>query len=225
MRRYQTSFNILTCRRRLATSGEWVSDETRRARTRWDMVDDVALRKLSAHSRARILALVSYTGAISGAVGAQNTFGSAAFVRISLVIGDAAAGAGPVALSALRVGSARRRLAGIGRFLLLQYALNERISCVSGGAGASDGMADDSAFGVGATGPGTRIAAFLVDAGLRSRAVRINDTFGAARRRRSDVVWQTRAARRRTLGDALRVRPARRWIARIHSYGWNYRRS
>jgi len=80
------------------------------------MILDVADGVLAASSRARVLALILDAGAVGGAVRAEHTLRATAFVRIAIVVSDAHASASAVALLALGISSARRRLAGIDDF-------------------------------------------------------------------------------------------------------------
>jgi hypothetical protein len=96
-----------------SAGAEWISLVALKASAHRHVILDVADGVLAASSRARVLALILDAGAIGGAVRAEYTLGATAFVRIAVVVSDAHASASTVALLALGIGSARRRLAGI----------------------------------------------------------------------------------------------------------------
>lgn len=75
-----------------------------------------------------------------------------------------------------------------------QSAAGERISRVASRAGAAGCVIDDTAAGSKATGPGARISALLVDAGLVAGTLCIYGALWSAVGRRSHVVGQTAAA-------------------------------
>lgn len=77
------------------------------------MIDNLADRVNAARSRARVLTLVSYAGAIGRAVRADHALWSATFVRVSVEIGQASAGGRAGDLAAHGIRPARRRLARI----------------------------------------------------------------------------------------------------------------
>lgn len=96
---------------------EWVSDVSGLAGACGDVIDDRALSANAAHARAGVLALVAYTGLVRRTIRAEDALRLTAFVGITVVIVDADTGARVVPLLTDRVGSARRRFAGINRLL------------------------------------------------------------------------------------------------------------
>lgn len=101
-----------------------------------------------------------------------------------------------------------------------QVTIAEGIARVSIGAVADRGVVDHDTQGVDTAGSGARVSALFPDAGLIARTIRIDRTFGAAVRRRSNVIGHTRARRVTTSVLARGKRTAGRWEARIRLRSW-----
>ena len=95
-------------------------------------------------------------------------------------------------------------------------AAHEGVSLVSLLAAAHGVVVDHLALGVGAAGPGARVAALLVDAGQVTGTLTVYPALGPAVGRGAHIARQTGAGRDVILASALRVRPTRVRIARIH---------
>lgn len=194
---------------------ERIADESLRTNASRNMVNHGAFGKLAAHSRTGVLAFASYTGLVGSAVRAKDAFRTTSFIRISLVIIDASACSGSVALLADGIGAARRRLARIRDLLLPKHALDERISRKSCRAGAADHVGIDPTLRVLPAASRTRVHAFVVYASLGAGTIRIDDTLRSAVRRCANVALN--ALTGRALPDHLaeRVGSAGRGLARI----------
>lgn len=179
------------------------------------VVDRQALGVQAAHAGTRVFAAVPDAGLVGRAVRAEHALGPAAFVRIALVVFDAAARADAVSFEALGVGAARRRLARVNLLVLFDHALDERVAGERRRARARNGVADDVALGVAAARAGARVLALVVDAGRLRRAVGVDDTLGPAIWRRANVAEHALARRRRPVGPAQRVGAAWRRMAGV----------
>lgn len=160
--------NRSRCRRLKATAiREGIAGVAIIADTVGHMIDGVALSVRSTDAWTRILALVPNASLVRRAVRAKHALWATALVGIALVLIDALAGSCSVAFNALRVWATRRGFTWLGLFRLLLHALHEGIACIAWWTGAGDGVANDAALGVGATGAGAGIATLVVDARLR----------------------------------------------------------
>ena len=95
-------------------------------------------------------------------------------------------------------------------------AAHEGVALVSLLAPAHGVVVDHLTLGVGAAGPGARVAALLVDAGQVAGALAVNPALGPAVGRGANIAGQTRAGRNVILASALRVWATWVRIARIH---------
>lgn len=99
------SSNVFTERRRTAVL-ERISGVSLDASAGWHVIDDLAIGVLTAHTRARILALRPHAVEMRRTVGTEHALGSTSVVRVSNVVGHAAAGSYSVLLATESVGSA-----------------------------------------------------------------------------------------------------------------------
>jgi len=97
-----------------------------------------------------------------------------------------------------------------------QVTIAERIARVSIGTGASWGMVDYSTQGIKTTGSRTGVSAFFSDASFIAGAIRVNRTFGAAVRWRSNVIGHARARRIASSVLTRGERATGRWDAGIY---------
>lgn len=98
---------------------------------------------------------------------------------------------------------------------LLAHTVAERISGVADVASAHGRVVHHTALCIWAASTSTRVSAFLVNASLVAGALRVDDTLRSAIGRRTDVIRQARAGGTFPAHLALRVRAARRRLARI----------
>lgn len=98
-------------------TGKRISDVTRFASARGNVIDHRALRPDTAYARTWIFALVANASLVRRAIRAEDALRLTAFVRIAVIVVDAYASPCVIPLLADRVGPARRRLARIYRFL------------------------------------------------------------------------------------------------------------
>jgi hypothetical protein len=149
------------------------------------MIDNLAIRVLTARAGARILAFITQARSVGCAIRVENALWPTAFVRVSKVFGETSAGAGAVLFSAYGVGAARGWNAWRGglfsrwRFRLLHETLHECIAGVSDGADAHRRVADHAAFRVRAARSGAGVFAFLIDTRQVTRAFAITDALGS----------------------------------------------
>ena len=160
------------------------------------MVNDVADGALSTCSRAGVYATKVAASFVRRTVSVHCTFGAATAVGISLVLWQTRADA----VSALSIGTTRRRIAWIQRyfrFFLFDFGctLSEWVSDKSGGARTDGNVVLDSAFGVETAGTRTRVSTLLGNASLVRGTVRVYHTFGSAAGWRSYIVRQARTRR------------------------------
>ena len=133
-----------------------------------------------------------------GTLRVDETFRSAADIRISDVVWDTTAGPGSVPGTALRVGPAGRGVAGVddlgpGDDLGQERTARERVSAVSTGAGADGVVIDCRTASVVTAGSDTGVATLLSYAGQAGRTLSIEDTLRSAVGRNSYEAWQTGA--------------------------------
>lgn len=81
------------------------------------MVNDLAIRVLSASSRTRIDTFASYASLVRWTIRVEDTFRSATFVRVSYVIPNAGTGTGSILLPAFGICTAGRRETRIYKLL------------------------------------------------------------------------------------------------------------
>jgi hypothetical protein len=172
-----------------SAKSERISSVALIASTRWKMIHNLAVCILATCPWARILAFISYTGAIWRAIRIQNTFRSATFIRISNIVGRTGTCSCTILFSALCIWSTRVWIAWsrcfINWFFLHNWALSEWISTITCQTDAHWSMANHTTFCIGSTGSRTRISAFLVDACQIARTFCIIDTF------RTTIGWRS----------------------------------
>lgn len=164
------------------TSGDGVSGHARLATADGVVVHHLALGIVAAGTSARILALLVNAGTVLGALRADHTLRLAAGRGTDVTLHTAAHRVA-VGVLALAVRTAGRRLAGILRTAgdhLDERARAMRIAGVPIEAVAVGSMVQDTALSIDATGSRTRVLALVADAGSRSIAVIVLDTFRSA---------------------------------------------
>lgn len=93
------------------TRKESVPCHSRQTATHGNVVVHVALRVLTASSRTRVYAFIANTGLSQGTVVVEDTLRSAAYVGVSLVVGETSA----ATFGAHCIWTTRTGVAGIGR--------------------------------------------------------------------------------------------------------------
>lgn len=142
-----------------------------------NVVKDLTNRIGATNSGTGIDTLVADTSSASIAVRVQNTLGTAAGVRVTVIFRQTRT----YSVVALGVGATRR---GVTRVLWRQWILDfcwwfgiadaKRITDVAHQTTADGSVVDDIALGVEATGSGARIEALLINARLVARALSVN---------------------------------------------------
>lgn len=99
---------LLTWRRFREAAGERISCVSFRTSAHWRVIDDAALGSCTARSRTRVATPLPHASSVAGTFRVNAAFGSAVW-RYAHVISQARAGRGSSNISALGVGSARRR--------------------------------------------------------------------------------------------------------------------
>lgn len=130
---------------------EGVTSETSVATTRREMIDNLAQGILATGAWARVQALIPKAGSIGRAIGVHRAFWTATFVRVADVLGQTHTRTSSVSLLTQGIASTWRGIAGVenfGQHILLDVALEERISEISWRANAVWCVAHHSAFGV-----------------------------------------------------------------------------
>jgi hypothetical protein len=201
------------------TLPEWISGVTRYARAGWQMIDNLTDGILATSSGTRIFAFAVDASKVGRTIRVQDTFGSAAFIRVSDIIAHASASTSSVLLFAYCIGTARTGRARSSDFhwiVLANFrAVTEWIAGVATDAIAHRSVTDNTAFSVLTTSVGARVLALLVDASQVTRAFRVADAFRLAVRRISDHLRETRARSLITNDSANRVRTTRRGLTRV----------
>ena len=202
-------------RRDEGTGGGGVSCVSRVAGADGIVVPHGALGVPPAGPRTGVATLLLDTGQVVGTLSVDQTLWSAAHVRVSDVVLDTSAGSGSVPGGALCVGSTGRGVAGVDRVgsgddLGQERAAREGVSGVLGGAGADGIVVDGGTPSVVPTGPDTGVGTLLLDTGLVTRTLSIEDTLRPTVGRGSDEARETGAGLVAVDLSALSVRTTRR---------------
>ena len=174
------------------TAAERISGEIRLANADWIVTDDAAHGIVAARTGARVSAALVDAGQIRRTVRVDDALGPAVG-RVADHAGLAAALGVAAHHLALRVGSARRRHARIGRLGHHRLRQNghrrapgERVARVAYGAAADGIVVGDAADGVVAAHSGARIATPLRDARRGLRAIGVGHALGTAAGRHTE---------------------------------------